>query len=357
MFGSPDGCGVQFDLQGNQLIVTTPDGLADRLSGVFLNCSPNGQPVSATIRNGKIATDSFSLCNSPGPVGTLTIGGGGRLSAKDVMIGNVGEGILDVQAGGTLQIGVQTIVGAADGAVGSLRVTGTGAEVVPRDEEESSTLIVGCNGEGTMTLSAGSFAKVRLANIGRSSAEPVESPSNSSRGTLELSGTNTRAEFGELYLGGGRRRVIDPSFADGIGTATVANGAIIETGLLHVFPRGTLEIDGGSVVVTATYLDKVLPPDTVFAPDSTLKIVVRPGMRNPALQAQDLTISGAKLEITAESGYRPAIGTKIPLISFQFRDADNQFDGVPDGAIVEFGDAALKITYQDDLITGTVVAK
>ncbi|MEI6337327.1 MAG: hypothetical protein WCQ57_01935, partial [Verrucomicrobiota bacterium] len=291
------------------------------------------------------------------PIATLRVTTGGILQSDNASIGNTGEGSLHLDQGAKFQIGQQTNVGVAPQSQGVLWLDGENTSMQPSETKTPAVVTVGLNGEGHLKLSSGATATARILNIGRSSEETVSSLSSDSTGLVEASGSTSILRVGELYIGGGKRRKIDPAFADGTGKLIVAQGAVVETGQLHVYPKGSVEIGESHIEVTGTYDEETLPVETVFEAGSKLVLTLYPSMKKPALTAKDLTISGANLELQIAEGFKPAPGTTLPLVSFEFRDTDQQFEGKAEGDVLDLGSFGLRINYGRDQITGTVVAR
>lgn len=208
----------------------TPSGVPTTTTDVTINVSVGNTPsVSAA---GAVA-DSIDLGVNAGQSGTLSIAGGtvtlpslGAFPQGYILIGDLGTGTVTVSAGGSLTAGASYIAANANGAIGTVTVTGAGSQW------NTGNFDVGSSGTGTLNVLSGGHVVATGMNVGND---------NGAVGNVNLSGTGSQISLGatgELQIGG-------PTGS--AGTVTVGNGATFNTGFTII---GTSAGSTGTLTVT-----------------------------------------------------------------------------------------------------------
>ncbi|UFS78561.1 autotransporter domain-containing protein [Tardiphaga sp. 37S4] len=182
-----------------------------------------------TIRNGGTVSNVAGYLGSlAGSTGTVTVDGAGSswTSSSTLFVGRSGTGTLTIRNGGNVSNAGFGYLGFTAGTTGSATVDGAGSTWT-----NSSTLIAGVSGTGTLTIKNG--GKVSNAGIG------VLGFNAGSTGTATVDGTGSAwTNSSDLYLG-----------FRGTGTLTIQNGgAVSNAGFGYLGftagSTGTATVDG-----------------------------------------------------------------------------------------------------------------
>ncbi len=175
-----------------------------------LTVSDNGTSVVTISDRGTAQITGLLMANSAGSTGTVEIiGAGASLQASGSMtVGSRGTGTLDIKGGATASAGSRTYVGMYTGGDGKLLVSGAGSQFSSLTDFISLGLNTGSKGHLSATDGAlvDAFQVVAGFNAG-------------SEGTLVADGPQTRLRTSSAFLVG----------YQGTGTATLSNGATLET--------------------------------------------------------------------------------------------------------------------------------
>ncbi|MCW2349934.1 autotransporter domain-containing protein [Sphingobium sp. B12D2B] len=133
----------------------------------------------------------------------LVTGTGSTVTTEFLTVGYYGDGSVAIENGGTVVVNTSTSVGAVEGSVGSITVSGENSHL------QSGSLQFGGSGQGTLILSGGATLQSTSGSFGVNAG---------SLGTGTLSGAGTRWDIGASGLGIG---------TSGEGILTVTDGATI----------------------------------------------------------------------------------------------------------------------------------
>lgn len=191
-----------------------------------------------TSARGTYLAFNAAFDSSPASSGTIVVSNNGLLTSPFLVVGTRGPGDLQVQSNGTVTISGKTIAGAIQGT-GSIEVSGSGAAL----NVENDDLIVGAQGNGTMTVSnqgtvnvtgsGGTFIAGQCAGVPSSFCSTTPSGGT---GTVTVTGAGSVLNAGtSLTIG-----------QYGPGTLTIANGAKVVTNAVSIAENagstGTLNV-------------------------------------------------------------------------------------------------------------------
>ena len=216
---------------------------------------------SLTVSNGGAVSDTKGYVGAvAGSNGTVTVTGTGSrwTNSSNLYVGYYGTGTLTVSNGGAVSNTATGYVGYASGSSGTVSVTGTGSTWT-----NSSALVVGRSGTGSLTVSDGGAVSNTVGQVGSISG---------SNGTVTVTGTGSSwTSSGYFAVGqygtgtltisdGGSVSVSDPDSSVGngagsTGTATVtgAGSSWTNSGNLYIGKGGTGSLtisNSGTVEVT-----------------------------------------------------------------------------------------------------------
>ena len=256
-------------------------GTATVSSGTWANSDNltvgNGGNGTLTVNGGSVTNATGYLGSNAGSVGTANVSSGTWANSGNLTVGNSGTGTLtmsgglvtvggtlsqggagtiNLNSGGTLQIGV----GGAGGVLGVSTLVNNGTLIFNRSDAStysgiiSGTGAVTKQGAGTLTLDgnnsyaggttirSGEVAVTAGGVISHGSASLIIGQSSGDSGALNVTGGSVTNATG--YLG---------SNAGSVGTATVSSGTWANSGVLYVGydGTGTLTVNGGSVASSA----------------------------------------------------------------------------------------------------------
>lgn len=164
---------------------------------------------SSVLHSGTFSSSIASAANSQG---TVTVSGAnsnwGILTSLSV--GRFGRGILNIAAGGAVNVGTNLDVGEFNAGIGTIDISGANSQLLI-----TNTLSVGGTGQGELNVSNGGLVTSNDGYVGEG---------NNGNGTAIVTGTNSRWEIGggDAFIG-----------KDGLGTLTIADG-------------GTVSVDAGT---------------------------------------------------------------------------------------------------------------
>ncbi|GLR92058.1 autotransporter outer membrane beta-barrel domain-containing protein [Bradyrhizobium iriomotense] len=235
-------------------------GAAHALS-TYVGAAGTGQ---LTISNGATLTDTTAAIGfQAGSTGTVTVTGAGSAWTNngDLSIGRLGSGTLQVLSGGSVSAANAYVGDLASSANGSLTVSGTGSLFTT-----SSTLIVGNNGTGSLTIANGgqvtSGGGAAVGNIGTGTAS-VDGAGSSwnvpgffiigeqAQGSLSITNGAT-VTSGFAFLGwqsGGFGSVTVDGAGSSWSTNALAVGFTGNGGLLTIANGGSVTVASGLVTV------------------------------------------------------------------------------------------------------------
>jgi outer membrane autotransporter protein len=229
--GAVSSPGGTLQIGGSATATALVSGAGSTLSaGTFLGVGvTDGSVGTLTITDGGMATSgsgtylAFSGASNglPASRGTVVVSNGGLLTSPLLVVGTSGTADMQIQSNGTVTISGKTIVGAFEGT-SSLEVSGPGATL----NVQNSDLIVGGQGNGTMTLS--------------------------NQGTVNVTGSGGTFIAGQC--GTGLTSFCGtPAVQGGAGTVTVTDaGSVLNAGAsltVGQYGPGTLTIENGAKVV------------------------------------------------------------------------------------------------------------
>lgn len=185
-------------------------GAGSSLQAGQLTVSDNGVSLVTISNNGTAQASGLLMGNSAGSEGIVEITGPGASleTSGGMTIGSRGTGTVDIKGGASATSGGRTYVGTYDGGVGKILVSGAGSQFSSLNDYVALGLNTGSKGELTATDGALVDAFQIIAGFNAST-----------EGTIIADGPQTRLRTSSLFLVG----------YNGDGTATVSNGATIET--------------------------------------------------------------------------------------------------------------------------------
>lgn len=303
------------------------DGNLEITSGASANISQEmivGHAVTGALTiesGGTLTSNEGTIANLPGTTGTATVTGAGSSWSvgenNDMVVGNLGSGTFNVEAGAQVTSG-RMLIGREDGSSGTVNVSGVGSKWT------DSETTVGANGDGTLNIldggevisggaligREGGVGKVRVAGSGskwRTSA--FLSVGQFSEGTLDVEAGGSVQSDAAIEIGG----------FGAIGTATVT-GATSELKTLDnmfigssIRGSGTLNIAAGGVVAgknaTLGQFFEFLEADAEFTGTGTANVT---GAGSTWTLSESLTVgrfakgtlniqSGGAVEVTTDS--------------------------------------------------------
>ncbi|TQN62162.1 autotransporter domain-containing protein [Agrobacterium tumefaciens] len=161
----------------------------------------------------RLETGSLVVADGVGTTGTVSVEGqdSSLTASGDMVVGNGGQGIFTIAAGGTVTIRGNTVIGNLESADASaLNINGAGSLL-----ETEGALVVGNMGAATMSIGAGAAVASGTVVIGRHSASIVS-----------IAGGGTKWTTGALLIGGDAS---DPASPAGNGTLNVTTGGKVES--------------------------------------------------------------------------------------------------------------------------------
>ncbi|MEM1011103.1 MAG: hypothetical protein AAGI46_02650 [Planctomycetota bacterium] len=232
----------------------------------------------ATMGTTTTGAGDIRVGDGVGSTGTLNVDGvGSFVETEDLLIGNTGDGFLNVTNGGRVILtdgtSPQAIIGVADGANGAAFVSGAGSELTGWRVE------VGSSGNGRLVVSDGGLARARFSSsdIATGNGDVQIGFLASAQGVASVVGTGTLQadrfllvgndgdgtllvgrDLANNSVGGGTVIARDLYIGEGVGN-TFTNAMIVDGGTVNVGNNirvgsqsaGTMEVLNGSTV-TAT---------------------------------------------------------------------------------------------------------
>ncbi|TDH35652.1 autotransporter domain-containing protein [Pseudohoeflea suaedae] len=190
-----------------------------------------GEGALNVLNGGYVRADGdVNVGTNLGSTGTVTVSGkGSRLVAgDDIVVGNLGEGTLNVSNGGFVQSYDEFIIG-YDSVPGTVTVSGKDSRLVAGGD-----ITVGNLGEGTLNVLDGGYVQATgSVEVGRL---------NDGVGTITVSGRDSKLKAtNDVYIG----------YYGAEGTLTVSNSGVVEAGGAFVvasysLTQGTLNIGAAS---------------------------------------------------------------------------------------------------------------
>ncbi|MFI4860991.1 MAG: PEP-CTERM sorting domain-containing protein [Phycisphaerales bacterium JB063] len=183
-----------------------------------------------SILGGGLTTNFGVIGWQAGSDATVNVTGAGSVwSVGDALrVGNLGRGVLNITAGGTVS-GEAAVLADGEDAVGVATVAGAGSAWVNTDE-----VYVGLLGEATLNIEDGGVMSNTAGNVGSFAG---------ATGVVTVTGVGSAWNTTALYLGG--------TFFDagGTGSLGVLDGGTVDVsaGPLKVWNGGTLTLDGGTL--------------------------------------------------------------------------------------------------------------
>ena len=205
-----------------------------------------------------------------------------------LVVGRSGDGTLIVEAEGVVSNSL-SLIGRYSGSTGMVTVTGASSQW-----NNSGALHAGWYGDGTLNVKAGGMVSNTSGYIGRYSG---------STGVATVTGADSQwNNFNSLYIGGGS------SGAGGSGTLNLNNsGLVTVSGTTKLWSDGTINLNGGTLDVgildltlgTFKMLDGLFHADSVVGDINVQGGTVAPGHSSGTLSIDGNYVQGtaAKLEI------------------------------------------------------------
>lgn len=185
-------------------------GLGSSLSAGQITAGDNGTGVVSISDKGTVQLTGLLVANSAGSTGTIEITGTGASmeTTRSMAIGSRSTGTLDIKGGATATSGAQTYVGMYAGGDGKLLLSGAGSQLSSLNSYIALGMYAGSKGQ----LAATDGAIIDAYQV-------VAGFSAGAEGTLVADGPQTRLRTSSAFLVG----------YQGTGTATLSNGATLET--------------------------------------------------------------------------------------------------------------------------------
>lgn len=215
--------------------------------------------------------------------GTVIVDGpeSGLFLSDNLWVGDQGQGRLRVADGARVAADHALCIGARLSAVGTVTATGAGTVLATK------SLVVGDYARGTLELSSGA-----VANVGQ--IEIAQRPESEGLITVEDPGT-TLACDGACYIAGHVRN------AGGQGTLTIKPGGMVNVaGLLTVYSRATINVDGGMLSAASV--------------DLSAKSVIH--YRSGAIDVQNCVNLNGVLRVDGPEVENVANGARIKVMTF-----------------------------------------
>ena len=266
----------------------TVNGATSKIDASTVRVGDLGTGLVTVEAGGQIVADSFvALGGAAGKTGTIVVTGtNSNWTTAQMTIGSVGIGNATVSARGRIAVTGQMglTVASQYGSAGTLLVTGAGSHVV--DQGTLSALTVGYGGGiGSVTVEAGGSLTSNTACVGCGTAL-VGATVVRGDGTVTVTG----AESVWTMLGGG---------SDPAGYRIGANG----TGTLNVENGGKLDTGGGNKIMTlGSYAGGVGTLNVRSGGDAGLK-TVRLGDQNGGIGRARIDTGSTLATVVAEVGF------------------------------------------------------
>ncbi|WP_348935889.1 autotransporter domain-containing protein [Aquabacter sp. CN5-332] len=213
-------------------VTVTGEDATWNLQGSDLSVGNLGIGTVTIEAGGMVTSANGYIGRMAGSTGTVTVTGADanwNLGSSMLYVGGHGNGTLTIEAGGTVTSG-NSIIGDADGSVGTVTVTGANAHW----NLGTSQLQVGILGNSTLTIEAGGMVTSGNGYIGTGSS--VAGPT----GTVTVTGADARWNLGSSTLQVG---------VWGNGTLTIEAGGTVTSGTGFVanaaHSTGMVTVTGG----------------------------------------------------------------------------------------------------------------
>jgi T5SS/PEP-CTERM-associated repeat protein len=237
--------------QGSLLI--TDNGVGGQ--GGTVAVGGGGTVVSQGVTT--VVSYAVDIGQQAGAVGTLEVTGGGSggstfTAAGKVIIGDAGQGALDVLNGGVAQVTTASgiVVGAGAGGIGTVLVDGSQSLL----QAQTGTLVVGSSGTGSLTVSNAGSVVVKAAKInGVASLDSSGSLQANNALTIAATGRIDGANRASVDLSAGGATVTDLGTIEATAGAFEVNGTLAGSGALQIDPGATLVV-GGSIAGTDSFV-------------------------------------------------------------------------------------------------------
>lgn len=226
--------------------VTTATGILNVRNGGEIDVSLNGSAANVLLVGQRGGNGTLNVTGSGSKIVMSGNNAGAANNPSGIQIGRSGQGALNVTAGAQIVVndtsgyGFLTI-GGAGGQVNNAETAGTGTVLVSgagsRIDLQSahSTIAVGRNSTGSLTVQSGGVVDAENIVVGRDKLDPAKPLVNpGSVGNLVVTGVGSQlnlagndgavAAGGNQTVFGGTRLVVGMA---GVGTATIANGATV----------------------------------------------------------------------------------------------------------------------------------
>ena len=182
--GDFSGSSGTVNVSGSGSILTTTDNLlVGSVNTGTLNIDDGGS----------VSSEGFGILGSTaGSSGTVNVTGSGSslTSSSSLKVGDSGVGELNISGGGSVVTDVFAIMGSTAGSSGTVFVSGSDSSLI-----SSFSLIIGEFGDGALNISAGGSV-----SAGEDGFIGIDSGSS---GTVNVSGSGSRlASVGSLFVGG-----------------------------------------------------------------------------------------------------------------------------------------------------------
>lgn len=200
-----------------------------------LNILAGGQLTTSTIFIGT-GVENAPTQTADGRVRIAGIGSSWT-ALTTIGVGHLGSGLVDVEAGGLLAVGIDSYIGSGVGSVGVVNVTGAGSSYTT-----GSNLMVGHFGNGTVTVKDGATVSARTSFVGQNAG---------ATGLMEVIGTgSTWTTTQAVYIGQlstGTARILQGGTATAgsglyLGSAANGNGTLVVSGNNSSFSAGSAQM-------------------------------------------------------------------------------------------------------------------
>lgn len=246
-------------------VTVTGTGSTLTSSGTFIVVGNIGNGTLTAESSGEINSSNTVLGWVAGSTGTGTVSGTNSswTNTGDFYVGFSGNGTLNIQNGGVVSVSGGTFIGQNAGGVGAATVTGTGSTLTAATE-----LIVGNSGNGTLSIAAGGSVTDSTGAIG-------EDVSLNGTGAVTVMGAGSTWMSSQMLIvgdqGNGSLTISDGGFVSNSGIGILGNdagasGAATVTGAGSMWDSiSTLYVgNGGTGTLTIANQGNVTTPELVM---------------------------------------------------------------------------------------------
>jgi outer membrane autotransporter protein len=240
------------DQSGSGLKTVTVSGPESHLDSKEIFWGFNDKALMTIKDSGYMSSDILLIDNKSGSDSTVSVSSGGRVDVKTATIGNKGTGALNIENGAVMDISTITYLGGYSHSNGIVTVSGPGSQLASYD------ILLGHVGNGIMEITDGGSIKIHSQFITGYSR-------STSSSAISVSGKESRLTSGDTwlgYLGHGSLDVIDSGQFDArwlfVGHKPTASTTVLVSGLgsrlksdatrIGVYGKGDLTVSAGGLM-------------------------------------------------------------------------------------------------------------